>query len=51
MSRVTNISGAPQDVPLLGRTVQPGETVTVPDVQEDGVSPIVWPPETWQPVA
>jgi hypothetical protein len=49
MSVVTNISDAPQDVPLLGRVVQPGETVTVPDVQADGVSPIVWPAETWQP--
>jgi len=24
--------------------------VDVPDVQADGESPIVWPPDKWQPV-
>jgi hypothetical protein len=49
VSTVQNISDAPQYVPLLDTVVQPGEIVVVPDVQEDGVSPIVWPAETWQP--
>ena len=39
MSLVKNISGGPLDVPLLGRTVEDGETVEVPDVQADGTSP------------
>ena len=51
MSKVKNISGGPLDVPLLDRTVGDGETVDVPDVQADGESPIVWPPDKWQPVA
>jgi hypothetical protein len=50
MSQVKNISGGPLDVPLLGRIVDDGETVEVPDVQDDGVSPIVWPPNRWEPV-
>ena len=49
MSVVKNISGAELDVPLLGRTVADGEIVTVPDVQADGTSPVVWPAATWQP--
>ena len=51
MSQVKNISGGPLDVPLLDRVVEDGETVEVPDVQADGESPIVWPPDKWQPVA
>ena len=51
MSLVKNISGGPLDVPLLGRTVDDGETVEVPDMQADGTSPIVWPPDKWAPVA
>lgn len=51
MSKVKNISGGELDVPLLGRSVADGEVVDVPDVQADGVSPIVWPPDKWQPVA
>ena len=50
MSTVKNISGGPLDVPLLDRVVDDGETLEVPDVQPDGVSPIVWPPDKWQPV-
>ena len=50
MSKVKNISGGPRYVPLLGREVADGETVEVPDVQEDGTSPVVWPDVTWQPV-
>ena len=50
MSRVKNVSGGPRYVPLLGREVADGETVEVPDVQEDGESPVVWPDTTWQPV-
>lgn len=49
MSRVKNVSGGPLDVPLLGRVVDDGETVEVPDAQADG-SPIVWPDNRWQPV-
>jgi len=50
MSLVKNISGGPLDVPLLGRIVEDGETVEVPDVQDDGESPLVWPPNRWEPV-
>ena len=50
MSKVKNISGGPLDVPLLDRVVDDGEIVDVPDVQADGVSPIVWPENRWQPV-
>ena len=49
--RVKNVSGGPLDVPLLGRVVEDGETLDVPDVQADGVSPIVWPPDKGEPVA
>ncbi len=51
MSKVKNVSGGPLDVPLLDRVVEADETVDVPDVQADGESPIVWPPDKWQPVA
>ena len=50
MSTVKNISGGPLDVPLLDRVVGDGDVVDVPDVQADGESPIVWPPDKWQPV-
>ena len=50
MSQVRNVSGGPLDVPLLDRVVEDGEVVDVPDVQADGESPIVWPPDKWQPV-
>ena len=50
MSRRKNVSGGPLDVPLLDRVVEDGEIVEVPDVQADGVSPIVWPENRWQPV-
>jgi len=50
VSLVKNISGGPLDVPLLGRMVEDGETVEVPDVQGDGESPIVWPGNRWEPV-
>ena len=50
MSRVKNISGGPLDVPLLDRIVEADEVVDVPDVQADGVSPVVWPPNRWEPV-
>ncbi len=36
-------------MPLLDRVVEADETVDVPDVQADGESPIVWPPDKWQP--
>ena len=49
MSYVRNISGGPLDVPVLGRVVEDGEIAAVPDFQPDGVSPIVWPPDKWQP--
>jgi hypothetical protein len=50
MSKVKNISGGPLDVPLLDRQVEADEVVDVPDVQADGVSPIVWPANRWEPV-
>lgn len=50
MSKVRNVSGGDLDVPLLDRVVADGETVDVPDFQADGESPIVWPPDKWQPV-
>jgi hypothetical protein len=51
MSLRKNISGGPLDVPLLDRVVEADETVEVPDVQADGVSPIIWPDNRWEPVA
>ena len=51
MSKVKNISGGPLAVPLLDRVVEADEITEVPDVQADGVSPIVWPDNRWQPVA
>ena len=51
MSTVKNISGGRLDVPVLGRIVEDGETVEVPDVQDDGESPIVWPENRWEPVS
>jgi hypothetical protein len=60
MSRQKNISGGPLDVPILGRAVDDGEIVDVPDFQpahneksEPGDPdhlPIVWPENRWQPV-
>jgi hypothetical protein len=50
MSKVKNISGGTLDVPLLGRQVEDGEIVEVPDVQADGESPIIWPDNRWEPV-
>jgi hypothetical protein len=50
MPKVKNISGGARYVPLLDREVADGEVVDVPDVQGDGVSPVVWPSATWQPV-
>jgi hypothetical protein len=51
LSRVKNVSGGPLDVPLLDRVVEADEVVEVPDFQADGESPIVWPPDKWEPVA
>ena len=50
MSKVKNISGGPLDVPLLDRVVEADEIAEVPDKQGDG-SPIIWPPNRWEPVA
>lgn len=54
MSLKKNISGGTLDVPLLGRSVEDGETVRVPDFQpahtEDEPLPIAWPPDKWQDV-
>jgi hypothetical protein len=54
MSRVKNISGGVLDVPLLGRQVEDGEIVEVPDFQPDSTDeeplPIVWPDNRWEPV-
>ena len=54
MSKVKNVSGGPLDVPLLGRQVEDGETVEVPDFQPDHSDenplPIVWPSNRWLPV-
>ena len=50
MPLVKNISGGPLDVPVLDRIVEADETVEVPDVQGDGVSPLLWPENRWQPV-
>lgn len=61
MSKVKNISGGPLDVPLLGRLVEDGEVVEVPDFQpghnpdaKEGAAdylPVAWPPGRWEPVA
>jgi hypothetical protein len=49
MPQVKNISGGPLDVPILGRVVEAGEITAVPGFQPDGTSPIVWPPDKWEP--
>ena len=49
MSLRKNISGGPLYVGFLERTLEDGETAEFPDVQADGESPIVWPPDKWQP--
>lgn len=58
--KVKNISGGPLDVPLLGRVVEDGEVVDVPEFQpahnpeaKEGAAdylPITWPPSRWEPV-
>jgi hypothetical protein len=50
LSKVKNISGGPLDVPLLNTVVQADAVVDVPDFQDDGESPVVWPPDKWEPV-
>ena len=51
MSKVRLREGyGPRDVPVLDRQVEDGEVVEVPDFQADGVSPLVWPDATWEPV-
>ena len=49
MSLVKNISGGPLDVPVLGRVVEDGEVVEVPDAGPGGEPAIVWPPPKWEP--
>jgi hypothetical protein len=49
--RFKNVSGGALDVPLLGRLVEDGETVDIPEFQADGTSPIVVPENRWKPVA
>lgn len=55
MSRVKNISGGPLDVPLLGRMVEDGEVVEVPDFQpghtDETPLPVIWPANRWEDVA
>lgn len=52
MSKVRLREGyGPRYVTPLDRQVEDGETVEVPDFQADGESPLVWPEETWEPVA
>lgn len=47
-----NISGGELDVPFApAGFVQADEIVELPDVQADGESPIVWPPNRWEPAA
>jgi len=52
MSRVKNISGGPLDVPILGRMVDDGEIVDVPDFQpastDEEPLPITWPENRWK---
>ena len=54
MSKVKNISGGALDVPLLGRQVEDGEIVEVPDFQpgstDENPLPVVWPGNRWEPV-
>lgn len=45
MANLKNITAEALDVPLLGRTVQPGETV---DVSDYLLAESVWPASTWQ---
>lgn len=55
MSLKVNISGGPLDVPLLGRSVEAGEIVQVPDFQPAHTEAepllIVWPPDKWADAA
>jgi hypothetical protein len=51
VSKVKNISGGQLDVPLLNAVIDDGAIVDVPDFQQDGTSPIVWPADKWEPVA
>ena len=51
MSLRKNISGGPLYVGFLERTLEDGETAEFPDVQADGVSPIVWPDDKTEAVA
>jgi hypothetical protein len=51
VSKVRNISGGQVDVPVLGRTVEDGEIVDLPDFQADGTSPLTHPTNRWEPVA
>lgn len=55
MSLKKNISGGELDVPLLGRVVEDGETVEVPDFQPGSTDeqplPIAWPSNRWEDVA
>jgi len=52
MSTVKNISGSPLDVPILGRMVEDGETVEVPDFQPASTDraplPVAWPANRWE---
>jgi hypothetical protein len=52
MTKYKNISGGELDlvVPGLQCHVEDGEVVDIPDFQPDGVSPIVVPPNRWEPV-
>ena len=60
MSKRRNISGGPLDVPLLGRVVEAGEVVEVPDFQpahdpasepgDPGHLAITWPADKWEDV-
>lgn len=51
MSLRKNISGGQLIVPFLDLVLEDGETAEFPDVQADGVSPIVWPDDKTEAVA
>jgi hypothetical protein len=53
VSKYRNISGGELDLraPGFERVVAADEVVDIPDFQPDGESPIVVPPDKWEPVA
>ena len=52
MSKYKNISGGALDVRVPGFEcyAEAGDVIDIPDFQPDGTSPIIVPPDKWEPV-